>query len=190
MNMRRFPALIIFIAIVLGASVARAQFDLSGSWAPRYHEDFAERIPGPDLANFLGLPINEAARRWALSWNASRLTLPEHQCQVHNAAYIYRGPLLLRIWEDRDPQSQKLVAIKNYISTYEQTRTIWMGDRPHPPEYAAHTWQGFSTGVWEGDMLTVNTTHLKIGWIRRNGIPRSDRATLIEHWIRHSNYLT
>ncbi|PYS52348.1 MAG: hypothetical protein DMG13_16355 [Acidobacteria bacterium] len=39
-------------------------------------------------------------------------------------------------------------------------------------------------------MLTVTTTHLKTGWIRRNGIPRSDKATLTEHFIRHGNYLT
>src|SRR5438093_1296266 len=85
------------VVTALGASEARAQIDLSGSWAPRYHEDFDERIPGPEIANFLGLPINDAARQWALSWDASRLTLPEHQCRVHNAAYIYRGPLLVRI---------------------------------------------------------------------------------------------
>src|SRR5256885_2300379 len=60
----------------------------------------------------------------------------------------------------------------------------------HQPDYAAHTWQGFSTGKWEGDTLTVTTTHLKAGWIRRNGVPRSDRATLTEHWIRHGDYLT
>ena len=39
-------------------------------------------------------------------------------------------------------------------------------------------------------MLTVTTTHLKAGWIRRNGLPESDRATLTEHFIRHGNYLT
>jgi hypothetical protein len=189
--MRRAAAgVVVFAAIALGASDARAQTDLSGSWAPRYHEDFEERIPGPEIANFLGLPINEAARQWALSWDASRLTLPEHQCQVHNVAYIYRGPLLVRIWEERDPQSQKLIAIKNYISTYEQTRTIWMDGRPHPPDYAAHTWQGFSTGKWEGDMLTVTTSHIKQGWHRRNGLPSSDRMTLTEHFIRHGSYLT
>lgn len=190
-SMRRLAAgVVVFAAIAYGASDARAQSDLSGSWAPRYHEDFEERIPGPEIANFVGLPINEAARRWALSWDASRLTLPEHQCQVHNAAYIYRGPLLVRIWEERDPQSQKLIAIKNYISTYEQTRTIWMDGRPHPPDYAAHTWQGFSTGTWEGDMLTVTTTHIKQGWHRRNGVPSSDLMTLTEHFIRHGSYLT
>ena len=186
----RCRSVIVLAGIVLFPPAARAQIDLTGSWAPRYHEDFPERIPGPDLADYAGLPINDAARQWALSWNPSRLTLEEHQCQVHVAPYIYRGPLQLRIWEERDPKSQELVAIKNYISTYEQTRTIWMDGRPHPPDYAAHTWEGFSTGRWEGDMLTVTTTHIKQGWIRRNGLPESDRATLVEHFIRHGSYLT
>jgi hypothetical protein len=187
---RRARTIVLLTGIVLAPSAARAQVDFSGSWSPRYHEDQPERIPGPDLANFLGLPITESARQWALSWDPSRLTLPEHQCQVHVAPYIYRGPLQLRIWEERDPASQKLIAIKNYISTYEQTRTIWMDGRTHPPEYAAHTWEGFSTGKWEGDMLTVETSHIKQGWIRRNGLPESDRATLVEHFIRHGEYLT
>ncbi len=65
-----------------------------------------------------------------------------------------------------------------------------MDGGPHPPDYAAHTWQGFSTGKWEGDVLTVTTTHIKQGWIRRNGLPESDRATLTEHFIRHGGYLT
>ncbi len=56
---------------------------------------------------------------------------------------------------------------------------------PHPPEYALHTSMGFSTGKWEGDALAVYTTHLKEGWIRRNGLPRSYRATFTEHFIRH-----
>jgi len=164
--------------------------DLSGNWAPLIHEDQPERIPGPELVNYLGLPISEGARMFAESWDASRLTLPEHQCQVHVAPYIYRGPLNLRIWEEKDPQSQRLIAIKQYISTYEQTRTIWMDDRPHPPPNAAHTWMGFSTGKWEGNVLTVYTTHIKQGWVRRNGLPESDQATLVEHFIRYGTYLT
>jgi len=49
---------------------------------------------------------------------------------------------------------------------------------------------GFSTGKWEGNILTVYTTHIKTGWIRRNGVPESDRATLTEHFIVHDKYLT
>jgi hypothetical protein len=65
-----------------------------------------------------------------------------------------------------------------------------MDGRPHPSENAPHTWQGFSTGEWDGDMLKVTTTHLKEGWVRRNGLVRSDRATLLEYYIRHGSYFT
>ena len=69
-------------------------------------------------------------------------------------------------------------------------RTIYMDGRARPSAYAQHTWQGFSTGEWEGDMLKVTTTHLKEGWLRRNGVPRSEKATLVEYFIRHGGYLT
>ena len=160
--------------------------DLSGSWNPAPHE---EAIDNPAIADYLGVPINEGGRQWALAWNASRLTVPEHQCQVHVAAYIYGGPLNLRIWEERDEQSQRVIAVRQYVSTYEQNRIIWMDGRAHPPEGAPHTWMGFSTGKWEGNGLTVYTTHIKQGWLRRNGMPESDQATLIEHFTRHGDYL-
>jgi glyoxylase-like metal-dependent hydrolase (beta-lactamase superfamily II) len=175
---------------VVGEFVPDVGLDLSGNWNPVLHEDFLERIPGPELVNYSGLPISVGGRLWALSWDSSRLTLPEHQCQVHVSPYIYRGPLQLRIWDEKDPQSQHIIAVKQYISTYEQTRTIWMDGRPHPPAYAAHTWMGFSTGKWEGNILTVTTTHIKQGWIRRNGLPESDQAILTEHFIRHGDHLT
>ena len=58
---------------------------------------------------------------------------------MHVSPYIYRGPTNLRIWEEKHPKTQDLIAIKHYTSTYEQTRTIWMDGRPHPgPERAAH----------------------------------------------------
>jgi hypothetical protein len=175
---------------LLAAMPIFAQADLTGIWSPVFHEDQAERIPGPELVDYLGIPINDAARQWALAWNPDRLGLQEHQCQVHTVAYMYRGPLLLRIWEERDPQTQQVIALGNYISNYEQSRTIYMDGRPHPPDYAAHTWMGFSTGQWEGNILTVTTTHIKQGWHRRNGLPSSDQITLIEHFIRHGDRLT
>ena len=177
-------------AVLLLAVPAWAQMDFSGSWQAIYQEDQPERIPGPALVDYLGIPINDAARQWALSWDPSRLSLNEHQCQVHTAAYIHRGPLMMRMWEEKDPVTQALVAIKLYISTYEQTRTFWMDGRPHPPEYEKHTWMGFSTGKFDGDTLTVTTTHIKQGWHRRNGIPSSDRITLTDHFIRHGDHLT
>jgi glyoxylase-like metal-dependent hydrolase (beta-lactamase superfamily II) len=180
-----------FAVVLLTDGTAFAQSPLSGNWLPmRSHEDDMDRGPGPDLGDYSGLPINDAARLFAESWDASRLTLQEHQCRVHVAPYIYHGPLNLRIWEEKDPKTQQVVAIKNYVSTYEQTRTIWLDGRPHPSPYAPHTFMGFSTGRWDGQVLTVVTTHLKQGWLRRNGVPESDQTTLFERFARHGNYLT
>ena len=39
----------------------------------------------------------------------------------------------------------------------------------HPPANALHTWSGFSTGEWEGDVLVVTTTHVKEAYVRRTG---------------------
>jgi glyoxylase-like metal-dependent hydrolase (beta-lactamase superfamily II) len=169
---------------------AFGQYDLTGEWGARYHEDYAERIPGPELGDYLGLPITDAARLRADSWDASIATLPEWQCRPHPADYGTRGPADLRIWKEIDTQTQQVIAYHTHVQWQAQERTIWMDDRPHPGEDAPHTWQGFSTGKWEGNTLTVVTTHLKESYVRRNGVPRSDRATLLEHWIRHGNFLT
>jgi len=67
---------------------------------------------------------------------------------------------------------------------------IWMDGRPHPPAYAPHTWMGFSTGRFVGNALEVQTSHLKQGWLRRNGLPESDQATVVEFFVRHGDHLT
>ena len=187
-KLSRWPVVIAMAAASM--LPASAQIDITGIWGAQFVEDQPERIPGPELLDYLGLPINDAGRKWALAWAPDRLGLQEHQCQVHTAAYIFRGPTQLRIWEERDPQTQAIVALKIYSATYEQTRTIWMDGRAHPPEYAAHTWMGFSTGKWDGNILTIHTTHIKQGWHRRNGLPSSDKIDLIDHFIMHGDVLT
>lgn len=170
---------------------AFAQIDFTGVWNGNTNsEDGPERAAGPSLVEYHGLPINDQAREWALSWKPSRLSLPEHICQVHVISYIHRGPFGTRIWEERDPVTHQLIAIHQSINTYGQHRAIWMDGRPHPSANAPHTWMGFSTGVWEGNMLTVTTTHVKQGWYRRDGVPSSDEATTIEHWVRNGNIWT
>jgi hypothetical protein len=181
--------------IVLAAGLALAtpvfaQVSLVGEWSPRYHEDQPDRIPGPELGDYTGLPLTEGARLAADSWDASRLTLREHQCKVHNGPYILHGPIQFRLSEERDLRTQQLIAIHEYLNTYEQERTIWMDGRAHPPEWAPHTWQGFSTGKWDGDILTVYTTHIKQEWVRRNGVPNSEKSTTVEHFIRHGNIMS
>src|SRR4026208_1643473 len=105
------PAAVVLAALAW-ASPALAQADMDGTWQPRYHEDQPERIPGPELKDYLGLPINDAARQFADSWDPGRITLPEEQCRVHVSPYILRGPTNLRLWVERDPKSQDVVAIK------------------------------------------------------------------------------
>ena len=189
----------VLIALAFGVARARgglwtgpaaAQLNLVGYWNPLFHEDVDERIPGPSIGDYLGLPINAAARLRAESWDASLLSMPEHQCKPHPSTYGFRGVGVLRIWEDRDESTQQLIKIHTHIAWQEQHREIWMDGRAHPPEYAPHTWQGFSTGHWEGDVLVVETTHLKAGWIRRNGLPLSDRATMTDRFHRYGDVLT
>jgi hypothetical protein len=188
--MRAMVAAAIVAAALAMPGRAYAQIDFSGVWAPIFHEDQPERVPGPDVGDYAGLPINDAARLKADTWDASILTLQEHQCKPHPSTYGFRGVGNLRIWLDFDDATQNLVKINTQIQWMEQKRDIWMDGRPHPPDYAAHTWQGFSTGHWEGPVLVVNTTHLKQGWMRRNGLALSDRATMEERFIRHGDLLT
>jgi hypothetical protein len=180
----------LLVAAVVVASPATAQVDLTGSYNALFHEDQPERIPGPALGDYLGLPINESARAFAEAWDASRLTVPEHQCRAHSSPYILRGPLNMRIWDERDPETQQVVAMHIDISNFQQRRTVWMDGRPHPSPLAEHTWMGFSTGRWDGDALVVTTSHIKQMWHRRNGIPQSDRVALTERFTLHGSVLT
>ena len=182
--------LLAVLSMLVLARGTRAQEDPSGMWAPRFHEDWFERIPGPEIGDYLGIPINDAARLRGDSWDATLLELPENQCRAHGADYGWRGPSNLRIWTEVDRATQKLIAYHTHLSAYGAEQTIWMDGRAHPPDYARHTWAGFSTGEWDGDTLLITTTHLKENWLRRNGLPRSDAATARVHLLRHGNYLT
>jgi len=182
-------ACLILLGAFFTAAPAFAQVDFSGEWAPRFYEDQPERVPGPELGDYLGLPINASARMRADTWSASLLTLPEWQCRPHSADYIWRGPSNLIVTKEVDPVSRDVTALHaEWLRSVD--RPIYLDGRPHPPDWAPHTWAGFSTGKWEGDMLTTTVTHLKEGYIRRNGVARSDIATLTEHWIRHGDWLT
>jgi glyoxylase-like metal-dependent hydrolase (beta-lactamase superfamily II) len=175
---------------LLLASHAFAQVDLSGQWSARYHEDQEHRIPGPELGDYLGLPVNDAGRLKADSWDASILSLREHQAKPHPSTYSLRGPANIRITKVFDAVTQETVGYEIFGTFGQATRTIWLDGRARPPSYAAHTWAGFSLGHWEGDQLVVETSHLKVGWIQRNGVAHSDQATMTEHFIRHGDILT
>jgi hypothetical protein len=175
--------------LLLASSSSMAEVDLSGVWNVRLHEDLPERIPGPDMAEYHGVPINDANRARGLAWDPSILTLEEYQCRPHPSDYFTRfSPE--RIWKEVDSETQETKGIHIRKEWQAAERTIWVDGRERPPAYAAHSWQGFSLGKWEGDVLAVETTHLKESYLRRNGLARSDKATTREHYIRHGDYLT
>jgi hypothetical protein len=182
-------AVFLLLCTFVLSAPAFAQVDFSGEWAPRFYEDQPERVAGPELGDYLGLPVTDAARMRADTWDASIQTLPEWQCRPHSADYIWRGPSNLHITKEVDPVTREITAFHaEWLRSVDNI--YYLDGRPHPSANAAHTWGGFATARWEGNILTVNVTHLKEGYIRRNGMPRSDLATVTEHWMRHGNWLT
>ena len=133
------------------------------------------------------MPINDADRLRADSWDAQMSDVIEHQCEQHPADY---GATNLQIFSDVDPLTQSITAWHTVMQHNSARRTIYMDGRPHPPEYAAFRRQGFSTGEWVADMLKVTVTHLKEGYLRKNGLARSDKAIVTEYYARHHQYLT
>jgi glyoxylase-like metal-dependent hydrolase (beta-lactamase superfamily II) len=163
--------------------------DFSGTWRPNQLVIDSQTAAG-DLADFGGIPLNDAARLYALSWPASRQTVKQHQCMGYVTPYFWYAPGNYRIWEERDPFTQRLTAWRLYGQIAQGDRTVYMDGRPQPPDYALHTFAGFSTGEYQGNVLTVTTTHLKRGWIKANGVPQSDAATVVEHYVRHGDVVT
>jgi cyclase len=177
-------------ASAYGQGRAALDVDISGYWTPVLHEDGMERGNGPEIADYGGFALNEAGRLWALSYDPSRLTLRHHQCDAYVMPYQMRAVGNFRMWEERDPHTQQLIALHVWAQTTEGHRVIWMDGRPDPPAWAPHSFTGFSTGRFVGNALVINTTHLKQGWLRRNGSPESDQATVTEFIVRHGDHLT
>ena len=185
------------LAIVLASLASRPVFvqenspiDLTGTWRWLPYEDERDRTPGAYPGDYRGTPLNDAARMRADSydeeWNS---TSPLLQCRPRSPGYQPKGLDPMRIDRVIDPLSRNLMA---YRFSYEKTpgdRVLWLDGRPRPSPYALHSWDGFSTGRFQGDTLEITTTHLKESFVRRNGVPTSFRATVIEHVSLEEPYL-
>jgi len=173
------------------AAGAVVRTDISGDWLVVSNEDQPHRAPGAELGDYTGLPANDAVRQKAQAWDASILSQPERQAQAHPVQYLMRGPgPNLRILKILDPVTQALVAYTIAGGFGRADRVVWMDGRPHPSDYSEHTWDGFSTGVWENGQLLVTTTHMKQGVLQRNGAATSPYGVLTEHFFRHGLYMT
>jgi hypothetical protein len=182
-------------SLVVGALLtlplpAAAQIDLTGSYQTRMYEDYIERGPGEFMGNYTGMPLTDEGRAKALLYTSNLPSTIERQCLAQAPWVGLYRPLGMRIWSEVD-QDEKVIAWKIEGDYLRDTLTIWMDGRPEPSPNALSTAAGFSTGKWEGDTLTVRTTHVKTAWIRRgNGIPGSDQSTYTVHITRHDDLLT
>ncbi len=178
----------------LAASAALAQenspIDLTGTWRWINHEDERDRNPGAYPGDYRGIPLNDAARMRADTYDEEvNATSSLLQCRPRTPGYQAKALDPMRIDRVVDPVSRQLVA---YRISYEKTpgdRMVWLDGRQRPSQFALHTWDGFSTGSFKGDTLEITTTHIKEGFVRRNGVPTSFRATVIEHVSLEEPYL-
>jgi hypothetical protein len=177
-------------ALLMTTAPAFAQIDLTGTWVSRMHEDWFERGPGRDLADYTGLPLSDEGRTIALKYEPTLLAMRERQCLPYSPyAWSYQ-PTGFVMWSETD-RDGRVVAWKSGGNVLRGTMTIWMDGRSRPSENAFSEFAGFTTGRWEGDTLSTYTTNLKAHTLRRgNGTPASDRTTITAHFTRHDDLLT
>jgi hypothetical protein len=186
------------LAIGLLATPASAQtqtqaigpvIDIIGQWSGTLGTQEEQPLrgdPGVEVGEFVGMPINDAARAHGNAWQPTWGSLPEWQNRPHPVTYSMRAPAVnIRITADVDPVYQNITAyhIDNLFGRAD--RIIYMDGRPRPSKYAEHKYQGFSLGTWENGVLKVVTTHIKYAFIHRNGLPTSPYAVVTELFIPH-----
>ena len=185
-------SIIASVAFVLAlvSAPAFAQVDINGGWVALEHEDWIERAPGSDPVDYTGLALSDAGRAKSLSYTYAQLAMLERQCLYYTPQYVVWGPQGLRIWSESDPVRGGVVAWKISAAVDRDIVTIWMDGRSHPSENAFYPFSGFTTGRWEGEVLVARTTHIKAGYLRRNGVGSSDKTTVDWRIFRHGDFLT
>ena len=168
---------------------ASAPIDLTGYWVSVITEDWRWRMVTPPKGDYASIPINAEAKKVADAWDAARDAAGD-QCKAYGAPGLMRLPTRLNIsWQDD-------TTLKVETDTGRQTRLLHFGD--WKPASADPSRQGNTTAEWEmrqgrrgqplpppeqrfGNLKSV-TTGLTPGYLRKNGVPYSDKTTLTEYW--------
>ena len=167
-----------------------APVDLVGQWMAVINEDWRYRMMTPAKSDVAGVPLNPAGRKLADSWNPANDEAAGEQCRSYGAPGLLRHPLRIRIaWADDD-------TLKLESDAGMQTRLFSFKE----PKGAAGDLQGVSQPSWDipaqaggrgrggapptGGSLMVTTTKMKSGYLRKNGVPYSDKAVLTEYYDR------
>ena len=166
-----------------------APVDLAGYWVSLITDDWRYRMLTPPKGNLDYLPVTPEARRVAEQWDSIKDEAAGEQCRGYGAVGVMRLPGRLHITWGSD------TVLKLETDAGTQTRRFVFGTAP--PEADPPTWQGTSQARWvlpinraadaanagRGE-LRVRTTHMRPGYIRKNGVPYSADAVLIENYVR------
>jgi hypothetical protein len=170
---------------------AVAPIDLTGYWVSIVTEDWRFRMIAAPKGDFAGVPLNPAGEKVTNQWDPAKDEAAGNQCKAYGAAGLMRIPTRLHItWQDDN-------TLKIETDAGTQTRLLHFGP-PQPPTgpptlqgYSAARWLGPAGGVGyfgaafdptKGGSLEVNTSHLAPGYLRRNGVPYSDKTTVQEFY--------
>lgn len=165
---------------------ASAPEDLTGYWVSLVTEDWRWRMVTPAKGDYDGVPVNPAGRKLADAWDPAKDEADGNQCKAYGAAAITRVPGRFHFtWQDDN-------TLKLETDAGTQTRLFHFGGKP--PETGDGGWQGYSVASWDhqagggfgppgpGGSLKVVTTHLKAGYLRKNGVPYSANAVVTEYF--------
>jgi len=165
--------------------------DLSGMWEPLKNrpcppEGCADFQMPQEFSNIgWGLKGGLPYQKWAADLLKARLAEkgkddPGSHCMPTGLVKLHTTALFKKII-----QTPGLIVILNERNV--EFRQIFTDGRPLPAD-PDPTFNGFSTGKWEGDTLVVQTNGIRDGeWLDRSGNPLTDAAKITEKF-RRPNY--
>ncbi len=154
---------------------ASAPIDLTGYWAALVTEDWRFRMVTPRKGDYPAVPMNAQARKIADAWDPAADEASGNQCKAYGAGAIMRIPARFHItWQDD-------ATLRIESDSGMQIRLFHFNPRPASP--GERTWQGYSSALWQRPAaLKVETTNLRPGYLRKNGVPYSENATVTEYF--------
>lgn len=177
-------AIALFTALSLITSgAALAQGDLAGEWVLIGEQSLTNQNEGPYPDDLTGIPVNKDGRAAALAFNPEAIEQLDRQCEPWSVTYVVNGIAGMSISDQIDPIGNT-VALQVAAIGDRMAMTIWLDGRTAPPG-ALHTFAGFTTGEWRGETLVTTTTHIKDGFLTRNGVPSSSQETFRMFMTRH-----
>jgi hypothetical protein len=155
----------------------RAPVDLTGYWVSYVTENWRYRMVTPAKGEYRRIPSSRAALPLINAWDPAADERAGNQCKSYGAGNIMSVPGRLHItWQDAD-------TLRIETDAGMQTRLFHFSPRGG---FSVRSWQGESDATWEpaagGGSLRVVTSNLRAGYLRKNGVPYGERATVTEHF--------